>query len=274
VRGVAFASDGRHIATANANGTVYIFRLFPRGSRLYPQLEQAWLEKLKGLSTDEQVHEVVEQLKKRNPGFDGQRKHQAAEAQVVRLELSVDEIDDVSPIGALSGLKQLVCNGTSGKCKFRDLWPLAGLKLEHLAVPNCPVESLEPLEGMPLTMLVASYTQVDSFAPLAGMPLQSLVIGSPRLKDLEALRGLSLESLRFSDTPIADLSPLEGMPLKSLSFHATKVRDFAPLAKVPLEELSTDVVPELDTPALREHATLRTINGKPAAELWEHLDAR
>jgi hypothetical protein len=29
VHGVVFASDGRHLATANGNGTAYIFRLTP-----------------------------------------------------------------------------------------------------------------------------------------------------------------------------------------------------------------------------------------------------
>src|SRR5262249_19553474 len=71
--------------------------------------------------------------------------------------------------------------------------------------------------------------------------------------------------------------PLAAFPtITTIDLRGTGVLDFAPLTRLPLTELNINLVLD-NTKAeqvIRSIATLKTINGKPAAEFWqarEHL---
>jgi hypothetical protein len=87
------------------------------------------------------------------------------------------------------------------------------------------------------------------------MPLESLCCGGTEVTDLGPLRGMPLTRLDFWTTPVNDLSPLRGMPLKSLYCEPAA-------ASIPRNR-----------EILRGIETLGKINGVPAAEFWQRLDA-
>src|SRR5204862_2272104 len=99
---------------------------------------------------------VVLRLKELNPGFDGKVTPTIANGVVTGLQFKTDEVDDVSPVRALTGLVKLECPGTFLKNgKLSDLTPLRGLRLTHLSCEENPIADLSPLRGMPLTILTA-----------------------------------------------------------------------------------------------------------------------
>jgi hypothetical protein len=64
------------------------------------------------------------------------------------------------------------------------------------------------------------------------------------------------------------------MKLMSFSCERTKVSDLSALSEMPLKELSCDFKPERDAEILRSINTLEKINGKPAKEFWQEVDAK
>jgi hypothetical protein len=94
--------------------------------------------------------------------------------------------------------------------------------------------------------------------------------GKGKLTNLWPLKGLALISLDVSNNPdLADLAPVAGTKLTHLYFHATKVDDLAPTKNLPLEELGGPILMQRAGPLLKGIATLRTINGQPAATVLQ-----
>ena len=60
-----------------------------------------------------------------------------------------DNVTDLSPLRALTGLQGLNCNAKNGG-KLADLSPLRGLSLTGLTFGSTQVRDLTPLKGMPL----------------------------------------------------------------------------------------------------------------------------
>src|SRR6516162_3857189 len=70
---------------------------------------------------------------------------------VSRLQVCTDNVKDISPVRALTGLTHLECSGSNpGKGRLSDLSPLKGLKLKSFDCRWTRVTDLSPLRGMPL----------------------------------------------------------------------------------------------------------------------------
>jgi len=198
------------------------------------------------------------------------------------------KLADLSPLRGMR-LMYLEC----AHAPIADLSPLKGMPLKGLIASHARISDVSPLKGMPLTHLALSYVKLDDLTPLEGMPLQSCYFdGSPKLTDLSPLKGMPMVDLRLSgpnitsleplrgmplqllycgSTAVSDLSPLKGAPLTILVTRGTKVRDLSPLKDMPLQELICDFEPKRDAEILRSIPTLKTINGKPAAEFWKEV---
>jgi serine/threonine protein kinase/Leucine-rich repeat (LRR) protein len=259
----------------------------------------AWKRQVAALPAEEQVKAVADKLQELNPGFDGQVTHKVENGGVTELTLLTDDVTDLSPVRALAGLRFLACAGTyttQANGKLSDLSPLAGLPLVTLHCGNTQVADLTPLAGMPLENLSChNCRRLETLSGLEGLPLKSLSCFATAVADLKPLEGLALTELECSNSPVADLSPLAGMPLVWLNCGATRVADLSPLAGMPLTrlhcgatsvtdlsplvgllltELTCDFLAHRDTELLRSITTLETINGKPAAEFWQDVEAQ
>jgi serine/threonine protein kinase len=179
---------------------------------------QQWLKETAALPAVEQIAAVSKKLSELNPGFDGKLqgwdKNPAPKIEngvVTELGFLTDNVTDISPVQALTGLQMLFCSASDTKLgKLSDLTPLRGMKLKGLCCGNSPnFTDLSPLRGMPLTTLSIDNTKVVDLTPLKGMPLTHL---------------------RMIYTPVSDLEPLRGMPLYTVLARVTKVSDLSPLA--------------------------------------------
>jgi Leucine-rich repeat (LRR) protein len=259
---------------------------------------EQWLQAVAALPPEKQVEEVRVKLKERNPKFDGQVKHTIADGQVVQLSFATEHVTDLRPVRALPALKSLNCAAEQAEHgALSDLSPLAGMGLTDLNVNgNLGIHDLSPLRGLPLQSLNFGFTTVEDLSPLRGLPLAILVFHNCGVRDLSPLRGLPLKELRFGgwSSQVSDLSPLEGMELRSLTIQQTQARDLSPLRGMPLrtfdyglqdvndlsplkdsplEEFRGDLNPWRDAEVLRGIKTLKTINGRPAEQVWEKVDA-
>lgn len=270
---------------------------------------EPWAKEVAALPAEQQVEAVRKKLMELNPGFDGKVTPTIDGGMVTGFMLLTDNVTDISPVRAFSGIKSLSCGGTGGggvgialengvfSGKLSDLSPLKGMSLTSLTILGTQVSDLTPLKGMPLTMLRTDWTQVSDLSPLRGMPLRSLHIAGLQVSDLSQLSGFSLTELNCGWNPVSDLSPLKGMPLEQLELDATLVTDLTPLKGMPLRVLNigkdvgthvTDLSllkelplqqlwmyskPDRDTALLRTIKTLETINGRPTVEFCEAIEA-
>jgi serine/threonine protein kinase/Leucine-rich repeat (LRR) protein len=172
-----------------------------------------WQKEVAAMPAEEQVKAVVKKLKELNFGFDGRVTPKIEGGVVTEVEFVTDNLTDISPVRALTGLKKLVCHGSGqGKGILSDL---------------------SPLKGIPLTRMDCGWTKVSDLSPLEGMPLVDLNCGTTHVSDLSPLRGMPLTLLGCEATNVLDLSPLKGMPLKILSCHSTQLNDLSPLKGMP-----------------------------------------
>jgi predicted Ser/Thr protein kinase len=221
-----------------------------------PPPDPAWVARVRGLPPAEQVTEVAEELRRRNPGFDGRVIPEFTNVAVRGLKVTTDRVSDLRPAAALEGLTDLYATGSRPNLgHFGDLEQLRGCeRLSRLYLDNNPnVKDLAPLRGRKLVELSAAWTGVSDLAPLSGMPLKSL--------DIEM-------------TAVRDLAPLRGLPLNRLRCRRTEVADPAVLRGLPLTELACDIVPARDTGLLRSFPALKTVNDEPVAEFWKAISAR
>ena len=220
-------------------------------------LDSAWRNEVATLPAQKQVEAVAGKLKERNPDFDGKVTPTIDDGVVTGVDFSTDQVSDISPLRALTGLRTLRCAGTHGKkgglvdlsprsrawkltsldfyvSQVSDLSPLRGMPLTSLNCGHSPVSDLAPLAGMKLTALDCYLSRVSDLAPLAGMPLTYLKCGCWRVSNLSRLEGGTLTVLEFGATPVADLSPLEGMPLRELVCGYSQVADLSPVKNMKL----------------------------------------
>jgi serine/threonine protein kinase/Leucine-rich repeat (LRR) protein len=241
-------------------------------------LEQ-WLPVVAKLPPDKQVAAVAEELKRRNPGFDGKVTHNIENGVVTEFKFLSDQVSDISPVRALAGLQYLACNGSDWRIvrRLRDLSPLQGLALTRLEIYYTGVADLSPLAGMPLQYLNCDAAEgLRDLAPLRGMPLKVLCCRSNAVADLTPLKGMPLEQLYVWNSPVSDLAPLRGLPLRvfSLGYQNSRparegeVTDLTPLQGAPLEGLHCSQVIIKDLSVLKGFR-LRTleINGAEVSDL-------
>jgi serine/threonine protein kinase len=215
---------------------------------------EAWEKSVAALPPEKQVEAVVRRLKDLNPGFDGQVTPTIAYGAVTELRFKTDEVEDISPVRALTGLVSLECPGTYLKNgKLSDLTPLRGLRLTRLGCEENPVADLSPLRGMPLTNLTAGDTRVSDLSPLRGMRLKLLTLQSTAVTDLSPLKGMPLARLDLlCSGGVSDISPLEGMPLEYLNLSGLPLSDLSLLAGMKsLRHLLLELVPVSDLTPLR-----------------------
>ena len=234
-----------------------------------------WMKQVSGMPAEEQVKAVIKKLQELNQGFDGKETHKIENDVVTELRFLTYKVADISPVGALTGLKHLACTGDGDIWgKLSDLFPLKQLSLKKLECFKTEVSDLSPLKDMPLTSLMIGGTQVSDLTPLRGMSLSLLYFDYTHVSNLSPLKGMSLTDVSFQCTPVSDLSPLLGMPLTTVECYSTQVSDLSPLKNMPLKVLNCDFKPERDTEILRSIKSLETINQKPAAEFWKEVESK
>lgn len=236
-----------------------------------------WAKQVAALPAEQQVQEVVKNLQKLNPGFDGKNQATIEQGVVTGIELIVDHLTDISPVRAFPTLSKLNCH-CSGYVEvpgaLSDISPLSGMKLSVLWFAGANISDLSPLRGMPLNSLACSVTNVSDLAPLRGMPLWSLNCSQSPVSDLSPLQGMQIGVIQLINDPIADLSPLRGMPLIEVNCTNIKCTDLTPLKDCPIKDLSLAFDRERDADLLRSIKTLETINDVPVAEFWKEADSR
>jgi len=118
-----------------------------------------WERSVAKLPAEAQVEAVRARLKKLNPGFDGSAATTYNYGVVTQFDFVTDHVTDISPVRALTGLKQARFQGSApGKSKLRELSPLRGLKLKELSFDMEPsrnvfvlrfIKTLEKINGKP-----------------------------------------------------------------------------------------------------------------------------
>lgn len=257
------------------------------------ELDPAWLDRVRQLEPTAQIAEVVAELQRRNPGYDGKYEENHAAEFVRRIHFHSDYVADISPIRAFPELHTLFCAGSSeGKGILEDLSPVKGMRLGHIDCGWTKIRDLEPLRGMRLTGVQASLTQISDLKPLEGMPLKELQIGGTKVADLSVLGPMSLRllscwgtpvrdlepirgcptllTLELSNSQVTDLSPLRGCPIKHLTCELDGVKDWSVLGELPLETVRLNYVPELHKELLSKIPTLTSINYRSAPKFLEN----
>jgi serine/threonine protein kinase/Leucine-rich repeat (LRR) protein len=189
--------------------------------------------------------------------------------RLVHLSCARTKVFDLTPLKDMK-LTTLYCYGT----QVSDLSPLKDMQLTFLDCNTTPVLDLSALKGMKLTHLECYGTQVSDLSPLKDMKLTFLDCRGTKVADLTALKDMKLTLLACAGTKVSDLSPLKDMKLQDLDCRGTKVSDLTPLQGMPLKVIECDFRPRRDAAILRSIKTLETINGKPAKQFWQEVDAR
>ena len=262
VHQVAFTPDGRYLAAAHANGTLALLRI-PEAPK-EPETDAEWRRSVAALSAEKQAQAVARRLMERNPRLSGTYRPIIKDGSVTELTMVSDQLIDITPVRALTGLQRLTCSGNApGKGRLSDLGPLQGLPLKYLnCSQNATLTDLSPLKGLALEELIVRNTRATDLSPLRGMPLKTLHVSYTGLTDLSPLKGMALEVL-YCDNPVSDLSPLRGMPLRQLSLWQWKGTDLSPLRGMPLKSLNCG-----DNRALKD---LSPLNGLPLEQLYLNI---
>jgi formylglycine-generating enzyme required for sulfatase activity/tRNA A-37 threonylcarbamoyl transferase component Bud32 len=294
---VQLRSGARGWLDQDVGNNVVGFRVVAAVGRASISDAAAWEKSVAALPAEEQLKAVVERLHKLNPGFVLDKLGPRIEAgQVTELEVIGGGLRDLSPVRALPVLRGVGCvAGPSDTRVTPDLSALMGMNLRRVGLRGTNISEVTGLAALPLTGLELTATHVSDLSPLKGMPLTDLQIDYTPVKDLSPLRGMKLDWLNCDGSRVADLSPIAGQPLTKLNLRGTKVfnlgplkgmplafldyancpvTDISPLKDLPLKEVRCDFQPARDAAILRSLRSLQTINGKPAEQLWQELDAR
>lgn len=116
---------------------------------------QQWMKDVAAMPAQEQVKAVSKKLVELNPRFngvltagDGKSPPRIVNNVVNSIGLLTDEVTDISPVRALSGLTHLTCGSSGfGKGKLADISPLRGLPLLSVFLHATAVADLSPLES-------------------------------------------------------------------------------------------------------------------------------
>ncbi|HVQ07737.1 MAG TPA: leucine-rich repeat domain-containing protein [Allosphingosinicella sp.] len=206
--------------------------------------------------------------------------------EIVDLNFSGSNLQDLTPLAGLTFLRQLNASGT----RVSEVDSLKGLhSLRQLNLANTAVTDLEPLSALRrLENLNLWGSDITDIGPLAGLTnLVKLDIWETNVSDISALADMrALEKLDIWATDVFDLSPLRQVTsltelclgdgqgddlsviaaltnLSNLSLIGMKVRSIAPLRHLTrLETLSLAFTNVSDLSPLAELKALRIIDLK------------
>ncbi len=149
------------------------------------------------------------------------------------LDLSDNDLADVSALAGLTGLRSLLLGGNA----VRDLSPLSGLDgLRSLTLSNNGLTDVSALSGLSsLRQLWLDGNELESVRPLRR--LRSLIylhLGDNRIADISPLASLAdLRRLWLPGNRVEDVSALSGLwSLQRLDLSRNQVRDVAPLSRL------------------------------------------
>ncbi len=150
---------------------------------------------------------------------------------LVKIDLDLSKVSDLSPISDLTGLEELSLNQTG----VIDLSPIRGLTgLRILSLIETGVSDLSAIRSMTnLQYLAITSTDVGDLSHIGKLTrLKSLSIDATRINDLSPIRNLTgLQHLSLNKTGVTDLSPIRSLTeLRSLRLIETGVRDLRPIA--------------------------------------------
>jgi hypothetical protein len=183
------------------------------------------VRRIAALPAAQQVEEVRKELKRRNPGFDGQMEHKIEGGVVTQLRIVSDQVTDIAPIRVFDALRALHCRGTHT------------YKADHTFKSNGLLADLTPLEGMNLWALISlnlSNTKVGDAGMVHFKDCKNLLeldlwntkvtdAGLAHFKDCKGLTDLTLGATRVSDTGLVQFHDCKA--LKRLNVGSTKVSD-------------------------------------------------
>ena len=261
----------------------------PQRKLLPPGALDQWVQEVRALPAEEQVVAFAKKMQELNPGFELKIPPRIASSTVKELDISLQQITDISPVRAFSGLEWLslqncpvsdltalqelplkglniagtrvadltalqrmpLTNLNFCFAPVIDLSPISKLPLTELHFSNTFIQDLAPLRGMSLKHLGATFTMISNLRPLEGMPLKMILMSGTQVADLSPLRGMSLDTVHCSYTLVSDLSPLQGMPLTSFECGTTRVADLTPLNGLPLLYMDIGMTPVSDLSPLK-----------------------
>jgi len=195
--------------------------------------------------------------------------------RLTELRLGNCRVRDLTPLASMP-LTSLSLEGCS---QVQDLTPLEGMKLTSLDLNSCgKVRDLSPLRGMKLVKLsLRECSEVTDLAPLADMPLTWFnIYNNHKVTDLGPLQGMKLTYLMLhSCSQVSNLAPLTGMPLTEMNLGSCqKVTDLEPLQGMKLEGITLPPTVNKGLDIVRNMNSLKTIDGKPAAQFWNEHNVR
>src|SRR5581483_6610998 len=95
-----------------------------------------WIKDVQAMPAEKQLEAVSRKLVELNPGFDGKMSRPfhdgpplVEDGNVVEARILADKVSDLSPIRALSNLRQLECWATANTGTPLDLSPLMGMRI-------------------------------------------------------------------------------------------------------------------------------------------------
>jgi len=155
------------------------------------------------------------------------------------LNLSNNQISDISPLANLTNLTRLHLGDWRGGNQISDISPLTDLNnLTELALGNNQISDISPLANLTsLTMLWLYSNQISDISPLASLTsLTLLQLGYNQISDTELLHLTSLTelvSLLLHGNQVSDTSPLVSLiSLTHLNLHSNQITDISPLASL------------------------------------------
>lgn len=131
---------------------------------------------------------------------------------LVSLDLLLEDLEDISPISSMTGLKRL--------------WLTADEEMEDL-------KWLKPLKNLELLDMWGTYPNVKDFSAMSGLVnLKSLRITAPSVRDLSPLAGL--KELSYLDINTADLENMDKLTqVEEMFLSAPDGYDLSVFAELP-----------------------------------------
>ena len=150
------------------------------------------------------------------------------------LDLSDNDLADISALTGLTGLRELLLSGNA----LRDLSPLSNLdELRSLTLSNNGLTDVSALSGLSsLRQLWLAGNELESVRPLRR--LRSLIylhLGDNRISDISPLSWLAdLRRMWLPGNRVEDVSALSGLwSLQRLDLSRNRVWDVSPLSRLP-----------------------------------------